>query len=508
MDAAVAVQFALAVVYPRAGNLGGGGFMMIRHPEGVAALDYRERAPLLAHRDMYLDSAGQVVEGLSLHGHLASGVPGTVDGLLRAWEAYGQVPNLRTLIDPAIQLAENGFPVTTTEAERLNRFANDFRTHNTHPIPFLKDVAWKEGDLLVQPALAQTLHRIREQGREGFYNGETARLLLAEMNRGGGLFQQQDLDAYSAQWREPVKGSYRGYQVYSMPPPSSGGIALLQMLQMLEPYDLSAMQHLQAESIHLLAEVMRRAYADRAEYLGDTDFVEVPVEALLDSTYLRSRMQDFSPLKASKSKAELNRELLHLPASFETTHTSVVDARGNAVGVTTTLNSNYGCKVVVEGAGFFLNNEMDDFSIKPGQPNQFGLVGAEANAIEPGKRMLSSMTPTILEKDGDFFLVLGTPGGSTIITSVLQVLVNVIDFELSLDQAIEAPRFHHQWLPDELWYEQLGFEPEVLRQLELKGHQLKAFDYIARMKAIQRLPDGRLFGAGDFRQPDDDARGY
>lgn len=508
VDAAVAVQFTLAVVYPRAGNLGGGGFMLIRSDEGVSALDYRERAPLAADRDMYLDSLGEVVEGLSLSGHLAAGVPGTVDGLIRAWEEHGQITELGLLIDPAIRLAEEGYPISQTEADRLNSFANEFRKHNAAPVRFLRDGGWNAGDILVQPELARTLRRIRAVGRAGFYAGETALLILQEMRRGEGLLTQQDLDNYEAVWRTPVRGNYRGYEVYSMPPPSSGGVALLQMLEMLEPYNLRELGHLSPGAIHLMVEAMRRAYADRAAFLGDADYVTVPIEALLDTAYLREKMLDFQPMQATASEAQLEEELLQLPESFETTHTSVVDAEGNAVSVTTTLNSNYGCKVVVEGGGFFLNNEMDDFSVKPGQPNQFGLIGAEANAIEPGKRMLSSMTPTLLEKDGELFMVLGTPGGSTIITSVLQVLVNVIDFQQGLDEAIEAPRFHHQWLPDELWYEQHGFESEVLRALEQRGHKLKAFDYIARMKAVQRLPDGRLFGVGDFRQPDDDARGY
>ena len=506
IDAAVAVQFAMAVVYPRAGNLGGGGFMLIRHKDGQAdALDYREKAPMAAYRDMYLDSLGNPIPRLSQDGHLASGVPGTVAGLLEAHRKYGRL-DIRTLIDPAIALARKGFAISEGEAARLNSFQKDFKKNNTAPTAFIKS-NWKPGDRLVQKDLAAVLLRIRKRGEAGFYGGKTAELIAQEMQRGNGIITLEDLRSYRAQWRSPIRGRYKDYQVISMPPSSSGGVALVQMLKMVEPHGLGKYGFQTPEAVHIMAEAMRRAYADRAEYLGDSDFYIVPVDSLLEAAYLQQRMNDFRLDKATPSAVIEAGKFRLLKETFETEHTSVVDAEGNAVSVTTTLNSNYGCKVVVGGGGFFLNNEMDDFSVKPGVPNQFGLVGNEANAIQPGKRMLSSMTPTIVEKDGKLFMVLGAPGGSTIITAVFQVLLNVVEFNLDLEAAVNAGRFHHQWLPDQILVEEDALTPEVRRALEEKGHQLQPVKYMAVIKAIQRLPNGKLIGVGDPRNPDDDAEG-
>ncbi|MBK7337165.1 MAG: gamma-glutamyltransferase [Saprospirales bacterium] len=504
VDAAIAAQFALAVVHPRAGNIGGGGFMVLRTVEGqYDALDYREKAPLAATETMYLDGQGRVIPELSLSGHRAVGVPGTVMGMYEAHRKYGRIKEFGDLLAPAIRLAKKGFPISQAEAGRLNEFRADFLRYNDTPNPFAIDKHWKSGDLLVQPELARTLERIRKSGPEEFYTGETAQMLLDEMARGGGLLSRQDLESYEAVWRNPVVGSYKNYRIISMPPPSSGGIALLQLLRILEHYPMKAGD---PESMHLMIEAMRRVYADRAQYLGDPDFFEVPVDSLLDEGYLAGRMADFSADSATSSLhtgwGDFKVRLEH----FETTHTSVVDAEGMAVSVTTTLNSNYGSKVVVGGAGFFLNNEMDDFSVKPGEPNQFGLVGGKANAIEPGKRMLSSMTPTIVEKDGQLFLLLGSPGGSTIITANLQVILNVIEFGMTLPDAVAAPRFHHQWLPDEVWVEKGRFDPILLEKLRSKGHTLVDKERLGIVKAIQILPDGRRCGAADFRNPDDHAQ--
>ncbi len=509
VDAAIAVQFALAVVYPRAGNIGGGGFMVIRTAEGqTAALDYRERAPAAAHKDMYLDSLGNVIEGLSTRGHLAVGVPGTVAGMWEAFTKFGQLESWEMLLEPAISLAQNGFRISATEAARLNRYHDDFVELNTQPNVFTRKKTWKEGDLLVQPQLAATLRAIQQQGPKGFYQGKVAELIVAEMKRGGGLITLEDLRNYTASWRTPIEGRYKNYRIISMPPPSSGGIVLLQMLQMVAPYPIKEWGFHALPTVHLMVEVERRAYADRAAYLGDPDYYPVPIAQLLDPDYLKAKMSDFDPQRATPSTALQALSTQPLPEHFETTHTSVVDPQGNAASVTTTLNSNYGCKIVVGGAGFFLNNEMDDFSAKPGVPNQFGLVGAEANAIAPGKRMLSSMTPTIVEHDNSLRYVLGAPGGSTIITAVFQVLLNQMEFGMSLDSAVQAPRFHHQFLPDVIMYERNAWDSTFIAQLHAMGHQTKEVDRMAVIKAIARLPNGKLVAAGDHRNPDDDVAGW
>lgn len=508
VDAAIAVQFALAVVYPRAGNIGGGGFMVIRLDDGTSdALDYREMAPSAAHRDMYLDSLGNPVAEMSREGHLAIGVPGTVAGMEAAFEKYSQLKDWKALVEPAIQLAEEGFMLTETESNRLNDYQKAFDKHNENIAPFGNKRGWKMGDLLRQPELAATFRLISDNGAKGFYEGKTADLIVAEMQRGGGIITHEDLKNYVAKWRAPIFSDYKNYRAITMPPSSSGGVALSQLLGILENYDLGKMGFQSAEAVHHIAEAERRVYADRAEYLGDSDFFPVPIDSLIDSIYLASRMLDFDPQKATVSDS-IEGGTFHGVESFETTHTSIVDGGGNAVSVTTTLNLNYGSKVIVEGAGFFLNDEMDDFSAKPGVPNYFGLIGNEANAIQPGKRMLSSMTPTIIEKEGELYLVLGAPGGSTIITAVLQTFLNIAEFGMPADEAVAAPRFHHQWLPDEIKVEPNAIDTTQREILWGIGHQLKEVKRMAVMKAIQVMPDGTLHGAADPRNPDDDAEGY
>ena len=508
-DAAIATQFALAVVYPRAGNIGGGGFMVFRQADGSAdALDYREKAPLAAHRDMYLDSLGNPIAALSRIGHLAVGVPGTVAGMVAAHEKYGKIESFGDLLVPAIRLAKEGFNVSESEAERLNQYREQFEKYNEDAAPFVKATNWQMGDLLVQTELAHTLELIQQQGKKGFYEGETANDIVAEMQRGNGLITLEDLKKYDAKWREPIIGDYKNHRIITMPPSSSGGIALMQLLNILEDYPLQEMGFQTPETVHLMTEAMRRVYADRSQYLGDSDFYPVPRDSLIDEEYLASRMADYTPDYKTPSDTIAAGNFGVLTESFETTHTSVVDADGNAVSVTTTLNLNYGSKVIVKDAGFFLNDEMDDFSAKPGTPNYFGLIGAEANAIAPEKRMLSSMTPTIAEKDGRLYMVVGSPGGSTIITSVLQVFLNVAEFGMPMDEAIAVARFHHQWLPDQIWYEEERMDSFVIKALSDKGHELTTKKYLAKVKGIHLRPDGKLHGAGDPRNKDDHAEGW
>ena len=470
IDAAVAMGFALAVTHPSAGNLGGGGFMVIRLANGeLVANDHREKAPLKAHRDMFLDEDAEVVDGLSTASHLAVGVPGSVDGLLAVLERHGTLAR-QEVIAPALALARDGFPLPPDLAGQFRRLRERFEPYPASLAKFTRADGdpLEAGDLFRQPDLAATLARIAEHGRAGFYEGTTADLIVAEMAKGGGLVGHRDLAEYRSVWRQPVRGTYRGYEIISMPPPSSGGALLIQMLNMLEPHDLTGLGRGTPAHVHLMIEAQRRAYADRAEHMGDTDFYDVPLEMLMDKDYARHRFADFDPQAASRST--------DIGAggwpdeSPETTHVSVMDGAGNAVAYTTTLNLGYGSKIVVAGAGFLLNNEMDDFSSKPGVPNSFGLVGGEANAIEPGKRMLSSMTPTLVLKDGDPVLVTGSPGGSTIITTVLQIVTNVIDHGMDVVNAVAAPRFHHQWLPNRVRHEPGAISEDALQALSAMGH--------------------------------------
>lgn len=467
IDAAIATQLALAVVFPVAGNLGGGGFLVAHLQTGKKlAIDYREKAPGAASRDMYLDNSGNVIENLSINGHKAAGVPGTVAGLFKSHK-YGKLP-FQKLIEPAIKLARFGFVITASQANSFNREREDFIRYNTKPVAFVKTGNWKEGDTLVQEHLARTLERIRDQGMKGFYEGETAAFIVEEMSRGNGLISLNDLATYDAVEREPAIFDYKGHEVITMPLPSSGGIVLPQMLKMTESRNLGKYGFHSPEAVQLMVESERRAYADRAQHLGDADFVKVPVKKLTSREYLEARMIDFVPGKAGSSNITVPGSF---PESEETTHLSVIDQWGNAVAVTTTLNGGYGSKTIVGGAGFLLNNEMDDFSVKPGIPNMYGALGAEANAIAPGKRMLSSMTPSVVLKNGKPYIIVGTPGGTTITTSVYQSIVNIIDFRLSAYDAINKPKFHHQWKPDVVYVEK-DFPAETVKKLEAMGYKI------------------------------------
>jgi len=502
VDAAIATQLALAVVYPIAGNIGGGGFTVIHLNTGKnITIDYREKAPGKAFRDMYLDSAGNPLLNLSQDGHLASGVPGSVAGLFEMAK-YSKLP-FNKLIEPAILLAEKGFAITRAEALSLNRYQNDFKKYNAVTPVFVRSQGWKEGDTLIQNDLAKTLKRIREKGMKGFYEGETAKLIVQEMNRGKGIITTEDLKNYRAIQRTPIEFSYRGAKIVTMPLPSSGGVIIEQMLKMSEMYHLNEMAFETPQSVNLMTEIERRCFADRGKYLGDADFYKVPVKTLVSDTYLRKRMETFVPGKAGNSE-DIKEGII--PESEETTHFNVVDKEGNAVSVTTTINGNYGSRVVVGHAGFLLNNEMDDFSVKPGVPNMFGAVGQEANAIQPNKRMLSSMTPTIVLKDNKPWIVLGTPGGTTIITSVYQTIVDIMDFGMSPVDAVNKPKFHHQWLPDVIFLEK-GFDEEVKKQLEQMGYKIEMRGAIGRTEVIMVNPDGTLTAVADHRG-DDGAAGY
>jgi gamma-glutamyltranspeptidase/glutathione hydrolase len=502
-DAAIATQLALAVVYPGAGNIGGGGFMVAHLASGKdLALDFREKAPAAATRDMYLDSAGNPRTDLSQNGHLASGTPGTIAGIFQELQ-YAKLP-IATLIQPAIDLAENGFAITAAEAHGLNSTQAAFKKYNTVTPVFVKESGWKAGDTLLQKDLAKTLRLIRDHGAKGFYEGETAALILKEMQRGKGILTAADLSGYTAKFRTPAVFPYKQYTIVTMPLPSSGGVVLQQMLKMVEDQPLSKYGFESVKAVHLMTEVERLAYADRAQYLGDRDFFSVPVDTLTSQAYLHGRMASFQSDKAGNSK-DIGAGLLS-PKSEETTHLDVVDNDGNAVSITTTLNGGYGSRVVVGGAGFFLNNEMDDFSVKPGVPNMYGAVGTEANAIAPGKRMLSSMTPTLVLDHGKIFLVVGTPGGTTITTSVFQTLVDIIDFSLSTEDAVNLPKFHHQWLPDELFVEP-AFPAYTRDQLTNMGYKVTQRGSIGRTEVIRVSPGHKIEAVGDSRG-DDTAIGY
>jgi gamma-glutamyltranspeptidase/glutathione hydrolase len=506
VDAAVAVQFALAVVYPNAGNIGGGGFMVYRSAKGeINTLDFREKAAAAASRDMYLDSAGSPIVEKSLYGSLAAGVPGSVAGMHEAHQKYGKLP-WADLVAPSIALANRGFEISERQAKELNELKNRFIQFNPSGTALVKDASWVKGDLLQQNELGKTLTYIRDKGRAGFYEGPVADTIVADMKRTGGIITLEDLKSYQAIWRQPVTGMYKGYKVITMPPPSSGGIALIQLLHAVENYPLKKWGHNADSTVQLMVEAERRVYADRAAHLGDPDFYKVPVKQLIDVAYTQQRMSNFNWEKATPSAA-VSAGKIAAPEHEETTHFSIVDREGNSVSVTTTLNGSYGAAVVVKGAGFLLNNEMDDFSVKPGAPNMYGLVGGEANAIAPHKRMLSSMTPAILEKDGDLFMVVGTPGGSTIITSVFQTILNVIDFDLNMQDAVAAKKIHHQWLPDEVQVEAGAIDSLTQQYLQKKGYVIKPRGPIGRVDAILKTKWGYYQGGADPRG-DDQAIGW
>ena len=500
IDAAVTAAFSLAVTQPRSGNIGGGGFMLISSEQKnkVVAIDYREKAPARATVDMFLDKEGNADSQLSRYSHLAAGVPGTVAGLAVALEKYGTI-SLKTAMAPAIKLAEEGFVVTPRFSDGLKEKEKMLKEWQSSAKVFYKPDGsfYEPGELFVQKDLAATLKRIASEGAKEFYEGKTAQLLVAEMAKHGGLITMEDMKSYSPTMREPVHGTYRGYDVYSMSPPSSGGVHVVQILNILEGYPISEYGHNSARTIHLMAEAMKRAYADRSLYLGDEDFVKIPMKGLISKDYAAKIRESINMDKATPSSS-IAPGKPQLYESNETTHFSIVDKFGNAVSNTYTINFSYGSGIVVEGAGFLLNNEMDDFSAKPGVPNAYGLIGGEANKIEPNKRMLSSMSPTIVKNKGKNFLVTGSPGGSRIITTTLQVIMNVIDHGLNIQSAVAAPRIHHQWLPDELRIEE-GISPDTIKILQEMGQQVKQK---AAMGAIQSImiKDGMMYGGADPRR--------
>jgi gamma-glutamyltranspeptidase/glutathione hydrolase len=513
VDAAVAVQFALTIAFPEAGNIGGGGFLIVREPNGkTAALDFREKAPAAASRDMFLDSAGNVIDKLSTKGALASGIPGSVDGMVEMHKKYGRLP-WKDLVQPAVDLALNGIALTKREASNLNGIQERLVKYN-HIIPTHLIGTWKEGDTLRWAELGHTFERIRDEGRKGFYEGKTADDIVAEMNRGKGIITHDDLKNYKSEWVEPLAVNYKNFKIISMPPPSSGGITLLQLLKSIEPYNIKEWGHNSAKVIHLYTEAERRSFADRAVYLGDPDFHAIPTQQLISDEYIRNRMSTFNPDQATPSSS-IQEGDISVNEPTETTHISIVDPDGMAVSVTTTLNDWFGNYVVVAGSGFFLNNEMDDFSMKPGVPNQYGVTGGLKNEIQPGKTMLSSMTPTIVERNDTLFMVVGSPGGPRIMTAVFQVVVNVTQFEMGMQEAVDATRIHSQWLPDAIFPEYGAISKKDSLKLLKLGHSVKTLNdldagltFIGRVDGILLLKNGQLEAGADGKRGDDSAAGF